>query len=138
MFDVGWREKVTLPEFSNKQFKAKMDTGARSSALHVDNLDLYTNGDQQMARFTILVGRRTDIERIQVSAPVIAVKSIKSSNGSVEERPTIRTLLHLNGDNWPIDITLTDRSNMKYRMLIGRDAMANKLRVCPSKSYLLG
>ncbi len=138
MLDVGWREKIRLPELSKRMIKAKMDTGAKSSALHVSDLSIELEDGQEIANFTIWVGRKSKLTPIKLRVPVFTTMRIKSSNGSVEERPTIRTNLEINGRIWPINITLTDRSKMKYRMLIGRDAMADNLRVCPSKSYLLG
>lgn len=138
MQDVGWRERIRLPEFSKKHFKVKMDTGAKTSSLHVKDLVLTGPADDQIASFKINVGRRSKEVYATIKAPVVEIKRIKSSNGEIEDRPTIRTNIEINGIRWPIDVTLTDRSKMKYRMLIGRDAMSDRLRVCPSKSYLLG
>lgn len=138
MLKVGWREKVKLPKFSQKPIKAKIDTGAKSSALHVTDLTVTVEDGQQIAQFRMYVGKTSKSKTVPVVAHVQSMARIKSSNGQVEERPMIRTQLELGGQSWPIDVTLTDRSNMKYRMLIGRDAMEDKLQVHPSKSYLLG
>lgn len=138
MQDVGWREKIKLPEFSKKPFKVKMDTGAKASSLHVTDLVLIGPADAQVAKFKMNVGRRSKDIYVTIEAPVVEIKSIRSSNGAIEDRPTIITDIEIKGIRWPIEVTLTDRSKMKYRMLIGRDAMSDRLRVCPSKSYILG
>lgn len=138
MIEVGWREKIKLPEFSDKYIKAKMDTGARSSALHVVDLYLTEKDGQQIAEFSIVLGPKSDPRTIPVTVPVVDIKRVRSSNGTVEDRPMIRTIVEINGASWPIEMTLTDRSNMQYRMLIGRDAMAGRIKVCPAQSYMLG
>jgi hypothetical protein len=138
MLNVGWREKVYLPKFSQKPIKAKIDTGAKSSALHVTDLTIAEVDGQKVANFRIYVGKSSKAKAIEVCEPVYDIIHIKSSNGQVEERPLIRTQMSVGGESWLIDVTLTNRSKMKYRMLIGRDAMEDKMLVHPSKSYLLG
>ncbi len=138
MQDVGWREKVKLPQISKKSFTAKMDTGAKASSLHVTDLNVHEKNGERIASFTAMVGPKPHVEYVKFEAEVIEYKRVRSSNGMVEERPTIILELELNGERWPVEVTLTNRSKMKYRMLIGRDAMGDKLRICPSKTYLTG
>lgn len=135
---VGWREWVTMPEFSSASIKAKIDTGARTSALHAHGLDLVSVGDDVLARFEILPNQTSNAERTFVETPVLEQRLVRSSNGVDELRPLIRTDLTLGSHTWKIEVTLSDRELMGFRMLIGRSALRNRFMVDPNRSYCAG
>lgn len=132
---VGWREWVALPAFCDAPMKAKIDTGARTSALHAHGLELVSDGDALLARFEILPGQGQTTPRVSVEAVVEEERIVRSSNGSDEIRPVIRTELTLGAHTWPIEVTLSDRELMGFRMLIGRTALRNRFVVDPNRSF---
>lgn len=136
--EIGWEEWVALPELNLPAIRAKVDTGAKTSALHVFMIEkLFEDGDEKV-RFGIHpIAERPDIE-VYCKAHLVDERQIVSSNGQAEIRYVIRTLAQFGKKKWPIEITLTDRETMAYRMLIGRSAMEGRLRVIPEKSFLLG
>jgi hypothetical protein len=136
LLTVGWREWLALPALGIPALKAKIDTGARSSALHVDALDIIERDGRSIARFTLRPG--ADREPIHAEADVIDVRPVTDSGGQTRRRPFIRTVVRLAGHEWSIDMNLTNRTNMLFPMLLGRTAMAGRLRVDPAQSYLLG
>ena len=133
---VGWREWLALPALGIPALKAKIDTGARSSALHVDALELVERDGRTMARFTLRPG--AEHEPIHAEAAVIDIRPVTDSGGSTRRRPFIRTDVEMAGQRWSIDINLTSRTTMLFPMLLGRTAMAGRFRVDPARSYLLG
>lgn len=135
---VGWREWVNLPELGIDAIKAKVDTGALTSALHAIHVRRFQENGRSRVRFDVHpLQKRSDIT-VQCVADVLDEREIRSSSGHVEVRPVIRTLLRLGDDQWPIDLTLTNRDSMGFRMLLGRRAMRRHLIVDPSASYLFG
>lgn len=132
---VGWREWVTLSAFCDTPLKAKIDTGARTSALHAHGLELVSQGGLQLARFEILVSQESETVGVRVEAVVEEERLVRSSNGSDELRPVIRTDLTLGAHTWPIEVTLSDRELMGFRMLIGRTALRNRFIVDPNRSF---
>ncbi len=134
---VGWREWLALPELGIAAIRAKVDTGARSSALHVESLEHLVERGAPWVRFTVLPTR--DATRpIACTAEVIDLRPVTDSGGRTTERPFIRTLLAIAGQSWPIEINLTRRTHMLFPMLLGRTAMAGRLLVDPGASFLLG
>lgn len=133
---AGWREWLALPVLGIPALKAKIDTGARSSALHVDALDLFERDGTTFARFSLRPG--ADRPPIQAEAPVIDIRPVTDSGGRTARRPFIRTDVRLAGQTWPIEVNLTSRTNMLFPMLLGRTATAGRLCVDPAQSYLLG
>jgi ribosomal protein S6--L-glutamate ligase len=132
----GWEEWVALPELGLPAIKAKIDTGARTSALHASSIALGSEDGIDVVRFTVRpIPGRTDIE-VAAAARVIDRREVTSSNGDTEERLVIRTPLAVGGRSWPIEVTLTNRETMAYRMLIGRQALAGKALVDPSGSFV--
>lgn len=135
---VGWREWLTLPELGIPAIKAKMDTGARTSALHAFALEPFHENRQLKIRFGIHpLQKRTDIE-IYCVADVIDQRIVSDSGGHREKRFVIQTPIQMAAQQWSIEITLTNREDMMFRMLLGRTAMKNRIAVDPAKSYLTG
>lgn len=134
---IGWREWLALPTLNIPAIKAKIDTGARTSALHAFFVEPFNKDDQQMVRFGVHpLQKRLDVEVI-CEAPVKDFREISDSGGHREMRYVIETEILLGDLTKRIEMTLTNRDNMKFRMLLGRTAMAG-LQVIPDKSYLTG
>jgi hypothetical protein len=138
MITVGWREWVSLPKLNIPRIKTKIDTGARTSALHAFKLECFQENNKDKVRFLIhpLQGKTAPI--IECVADLKDMRWVTDSGGHREERPVIETLLRIGNYEWPIEITLTSRDDMRFRMLLGRTAMYEKMIINPSSSYLIG
>lgn len=136
---IGWREWLSLPELGVPAIKAKVDTGAKTSALHAFRLRTFTRGGRKHVRFWLHpMQRKKDIELV-CEAPIHDRRVVKDSGGHEEERYVIKTPLNLNGETWPVEITLTSRENMAFRMLLGRSAISKTEYVIdPAQSYVAG
>lgn len=135
---LGWREWVSLPGLNIPAIKAKIDTGARTSALHAFSLETYHEGSRHMVRFDIHpLQKRTDIS-LTCRAPIVDHRLVSDSGGHREMRYVINTPILIGSLLWHIEITLTDRDAMQFRMLLGRTGMAGKAIVDPDASYLMG
>jgi hypothetical protein len=135
---VGWREWLALPDLGIAAIKAKIDTGARTSALHAFEVVPLRQGGRELIRFRIHpIQRRTDIA-CDCTAEVIDRRWVSDSGGHRELRYVICTSIRLGPHAWPIEVTLTDRDPMSFRMLLGRTAMQGRLVVDPETSYQLG
>ncbi len=134
---LGWREWVALPKLSIPAVKAKIDTGARTSALHAFWLETFQENSQHKVRFGLHpIQRRADIE-LTCSAEIIDERIIADSGGHREKRYVILTPIQIGDRQWPIEITLTNRDTMRFRMLLGRTALvAGGVNVAPDASYL--
>jgi hypothetical protein len=135
---IGWCEWLALPELGIPAIRAKMDTGARTSALHTFSLEKFEENGHLKVRFGVHPLRhRTDVEIFCV-ADVVDERTVSNSGGQREERLVVRTPVRLGEMEWKIEITLTNRESMRFRMLLGRTAMHGRLIVDPDHSYLLG
>lgn len=133
---IGWREWVSLPNLGIAQIKAKIDTGARTSALHAFALKPFKEGNQDKIRFDIhpLQGNTSHI--VTCVADVIDLRWVSDSGGHREERFVINTPAIIGDEIWPIEITLTERDTMLFRMLLGRSAIKRRYIVNPARSFL--
>lgn len=136
---IGWREWLALPALGIPAIKAKVDTGARTSALHTFALETYSEGGHELVRFRIHpLQKRTDVE-LECVAPVIDRRIVRDSGGHAEERVVIATELQMAERRWPVEITLTSRDDMLFRMLLGREGIRHgQLLVDPAASYVYG
>ena len=135
---VGSLEVCSLPSFNIDNLHVRVDTGAATSSLHVDNIEEFTLNDEDWVRFDIHPDYHDVSKVVRKEAKVKDTKTIKSSNGTNQKRHFIETLFVLGDQSWPILLTLTDRSSMSYLMLLGRQAMEGKLIVDAEFEYLLG
>ena len=138
---VGWREWVRLPDLlpdPADAVKAKIDTGARTSAIHAWDIEQVERDGRTWVRFWLHPRQRDDAHVVAAEAPVVEEREIRSSNGEVEVRPVVLTTLALGAQRYEVELTLTKRDQMGFRMLLGRTGMARHLLVDPGSSYLLG
>lgn len=133
---IGWREWLRLPDFCETSIKVKVDTGARSSCLHAFNVEIVDEGGQSMVYFDIHPIQNSTNKTVRVASPLVEYRTIRSSSGHEELRPVIRTQARLGDTSWPIEITLTNRDQMGFRMLLGRRALAHRFIVDSSKSFV--
>lgn len=136
---LGWREWVALPDLDIGRLKAKVDTGARTSCLHTFRTELYTSDDgERRVRFWVHPEQNDLHHVVECDAVILDERNVSDSGGHKELRLVIETRLVLGGEEWPIEMTLTNRDSMRFRMLLGRTAMAGRAFVVPECSYLAG
>ena len=133
---IGWREWVLLPGLSPVPVKAKIDTGARTSVLHAFRLVLRTGSDGIWADFEVHPVQHSQADSTTVSSPVAGFRQVRSSSGHLERRPVIRTPVRIGPHRFEIDVTLTSRDEMGFRMLLGRSAVRRRFWVDPGRSFL--
>lgn len=135
---IGWREWICLPDLGIKSIKVKVDTGARSSSLHAVKQRIFERDGEKWVRFQINpVQHKTD-QKLAAEAKVLEFRSIRSSSGEEQMRPVIKTHIQLLGLTWPIEVTLSNRGEMGFRMLLGRQAFRKKFYVDAGRSYYGG
>ena len=135
---IGWREWVGLPDLDIPWIKAKIDTGARSSALHAFDLEPFERDGAPWVRFQVHPWQRSADDPVEVTAAVIDHRHVRSSNGTGERRPVIDTTLRLGRYQLPLEVTLTSRDQMGFRLLIGRQALRGRALIDPERSFLCG
>ncbi|MBR9764026.1 MAG: 30S ribosomal protein S6--L-glutamate ligase [Rhodobacteraceae bacterium] len=134
-FTLGWEEWLSLPDLGLPAIRAKVDTGAKTSALHAFSIEPFGSADKPMVRFAIHPDPHDPQLEIICSAPLTDRREVTSSNGETELRFVIETEVAMGGRRWPLEVTLTDRGAMAYRMLLGRSAICEDMIVNPSQSY---
>ena len=135
---VGWREWAALPELGIPAIKVKVDTGARSSALHAFDVVRMDDSSGAWVEFAVHPLQRDAGETVRTRARLLDERGVRSSSGRRTFRPVITTTLVLGGASWPIELTLVRRDLMGFRMLIGREALRRRLVVDPGRSFLAG
>ena len=135
---IGWREWVGLPDFGIPSIKAKVDTGARTSSLHADDVEEFERKGLTYVRFKVHPEQRTRREEIAVEALLKDRRYVRPSTGKRELRPVVVTTIQLLEQRFAIELTLTSRDAMGFRMLLGRQAVRDRFVVDPGRSFLNG
>ena len=140
---VGWREWVAFPEVGLPAVRAKVDTGAATSALHAHAVEPFTRGGELWARFVVHpFFRRHRRVAVTCEAPVVDERTVTSSSGHADTRVVVALVLRLgvrsDAPEWPVEVTLADRRTMAFPMLLGREAMVGRVLVDPGASFRLG
>lgn len=131
---VGWREEVSLPKFKLKGLRAKIDTGAKTSALHADKIEIYHEDGKKVVRFMFV---NEEGKNQWIKCPFIEERYIKSSNGEKTLRPVVKTEIKMGKELFEIELTLINRDLMGFKMLIGREALNGRFLINPAKHNLL-
>lgn len=135
---IGWREWLALPSLGIDRIKAKVDTGARSSALHAIKIRRFERDGELWVSFSVHPQQRKVTQTVVCEARVHDERQVKSSVGHTQNRVVIRERVELLGESFYIDLTLTNRDAMGFRMLLGREAIRRRFLVDPGRSYLAG
>lgn len=135
---VGWREWVALPGLGVPLLKAKVDTGARSSALHAFDMERFEREGLPWVRFTVHPFQGDVQTTIRAECQLLGQRVVKSSGGQSETRPVVAADVEIAGQRWEIELTLTNRDAMGFRMLLGRQAVRGRFVVDPNRSFVQG
>jgi len=135
---IGWREWVGFPDLGVTAIKAKVDTGARTSSLHAFDLEELTRDGITYVRFVIHPEQDSAHPAIPAELPLLTRRKVKDSGGKTELRPVVEASVELMGLRWTIELTLTRRDAMGFRMLLGRQAIRRRFVVDPGASFLAG
>ncbi len=133
---IGWREWVSLPSLAIPGIKAKIDTGARTSSIHASRIEIEKKRGKRYARFTVYPLTSNRNISIDCFTEIIDEKKVTDSGGRSEMRYFIRTDLVIGERRWKIDVSLSNRDKMRFRLLLGREALAGKVVIDPKKQYL--
>lgn len=133
---VGWREWVALPELGVKKIKAKIDSGAKTSALHASKVTFAKLGQKEKVLFKIHPRQESLSPKIETEADLLDQRVVKSSHGFTTRRPVIKTKLSIGDESWPIELSLVNRDVMGFRMLIGRQAIRRRFLIDCEHSFL--
>lgn len=135
---AGWREWVSLPDIGVSWVKAKLDTGARTSAIHTWDVEEFDRDGEAWVRFEIHPWQRSSLDPVRAELPLVDRRIVRSSTGHEEERLVVTTSIALLGHTLDAELSLTNRDEMGFRMLVGREAMRGQLLVDPGRSYIGG
>lgn len=138
LLTVGWREWLALPDLGLPAIKAKIDTGAKTSALHAFQVDRFQQSARDYVRFQMHPLQNNNSLVVECEALLIDQRQVSDSGGHKEMRYVIETRMQLAELEIPVQLTLTNRDSMRFRMLLGRQAMANNILVDPAASFLCG
>lgn len=132
---IGWREWVRLPELGDALVKAKVDTGARTSTLHAFDVTEVEDDDEQRVAFAFHPNQDDEETEVRAEARLVDRRNVTASNGQTELRYVVATTVVIDGEPIPIELTLTRRDAMGFRMLLGRHALRGRFMVDPRRSY---
>lgn len=137
---LGWKEQAALPAFGIDRLRVKLDTGARTSALHVEDLETIGSHrdhghDLPVLRFRVLVGSRDDPQRLTVETPAVGFKRVRDTGAREEKRPVVRTRVVCGPLDRETELTITDRTGMNFRMILGRLTLQGACLVDPHHGY---
>lgn len=135
---IGWREWIALPELDIERIKVKVDTGARSSSLHAYDLERFEEEGRPFVRFNVHPVQRDSRTTVSARAELVDRRSVRSSSGAETLRPVIQTEVVFQDQRWAIELTLTRRDDMGFRMLLGRQAVRGRFLVDPGRSFVGG
>lgn len=135
---IGWREWVALPQLRIRKLSAKIDTGAKTSSLHAEAIQVFYKQGKKRVSFVLHQRHRKKERSVQCVATVIDERVVTDSGGHRERRYVIKTPIVLGTTRWPVEITLTDRASMRFPMLIGRGSLRGLFVVDPVHTYQLG
>ena len=135
---IGWRECVALPDFGIDEIKAKVDTGARTTAIHAFKIKPFTKDNEDWVRFKIHSRQRRRKPEFQCEAKVVDIRTVTSSNGQRERRVFIKTRMKVGPYLFPVEMSLANRDELGFRMLIGRSALKKRFIIDSASSYTLG
>ena len=135
---VGWREWAGLPRLGVDSIKAKLDTGARTSALHAFDVEPLRVDDEDWVRFAVHPMQRSDAKETICQARILGRRWVTNPGGRRQRRIIIETTVRIGDEEWPIELGLTDRDEMGFRLLLGRSALSGRLIVDPAVSYRTG
>ena len=133
---IGWREWVSLPGLQIEAVKAKIDTGARTSSLHAVRVKIFDRDGRTFVTFAVHPLQKSSKQTVEAEAEVIEFRDIRSSNGHVSRRPVIVTPVSVLGQTWNVELTLANRDEMGFRMLLGREALGNRFLVDSGRSFV--
>lgn len=136
LLTIGWREWVALPGLGIGEIKAKIDTGARSSSLHAFDIHILEFKGKQRVRFKLHPIQRNTVNTVSAEVDLIEYRTVRNSGGLMESRPVILTDIELMGKQWLIELTLTNRDAMGFRMLLGRQAIKGRFLIDCHQSFL--
>jgi len=121
---IGWNEWCQIPKLGLHAIKAKIDTGALTSAIHAFDIKKYSRQGRDFVSFKVHPLQKNNELHVQCRAPIVDIREVMSSNGHKESRYVIETELYMGDKNWTIEMTLSNRDPLRYRMLLGRNALA--------------
>jgi hypothetical protein len=134
---IGWKEYLDFPEWGPRRVRVKIDTGARTSALDVASYELHEGDGLVTARLCLALNRRHPERVTHVEAPVLRTVLVRNTSGTVEQRPVVEALVRLGPVVKRIRLTITNRSGMRHRMILGREALAGSFIIDVGRKYLL-
>ncbi len=135
---IGWREWIAFPDLGIKAVKAKIDTGARTSSIHALHIKPFERDGQQWVKFQVHPIQRDSKTTVDIEAPLLEYRRVTSSTGHASLRPVILAMAKLFDIQWTIELTLTSRDEMGFRMLLGREAFRDRFLIDAGRSYLAG
>jgi hypothetical protein len=135
---IGWSEWLSIPSLSIERIKAKVDSGARTSAIHAYDIKTFSDGGAPHVSFVVHPRQRSRQNMVQCIAPLLDERSVRSSSGHEGRRYVIEVEVCLGGHTWPIELTLADRDAMGFRMLLGRQAVSGRFLIDPGRTSVIG